>query len=155
MRRSGRDVCDRVRRGNALSALITPHELGHSHGGLRDEYDYYARGDRGAQADRCVPAFKFTAEDTEIDQLVYGKLAVPQVVPWDDVPPGYGHHQIEYRAIDATGNIASCRANAPEPTNLPGAEQGVGPSIRGVREALSRADMDVSFADMSPAARFS
>jgi hypothetical protein len=34
--------------GNALSALITPHELGHSLGGLQDEYDYYARGDRGA-----------------------------------------------------------------------------------------------------------
>ncbi|MCS0637954.1 M64 family metallopeptidase [Streptomyces sp. LP05-1] len=30
--------------GNALSALITPHELGHSLGGLQDEYDYYARG---------------------------------------------------------------------------------------------------------------
>jgi len=34
--------------GNALSALITPHELGHSLGGLQDEYDYYARGERGA-----------------------------------------------------------------------------------------------------------
>ncbi|MBB4904372.1 M64 family metallopeptidase [Actinophytocola algeriensis] len=33
--------------GNALSALITPHELGHSLGGLQDEYDYYARGERG------------------------------------------------------------------------------------------------------------
>ncbi|GLZ08773.1 peptidase [Actinomadura sp. NBRC 104412] len=30
--------------GNALSALITPHELGHSLGGLDDEYDYYQRG---------------------------------------------------------------------------------------------------------------
>ncbi|WBB69997.1 M64 family metallopeptidase [Micromonospora sp. WMMD812] len=29
--------------GNALSALISPHELGHSLGGLQDEYDYYAR----------------------------------------------------------------------------------------------------------------
>lgn len=33
--------------GNALSALITPHELGHSLGGLQDEYDYYARGEAG------------------------------------------------------------------------------------------------------------
>jgi hypothetical protein len=33
--------------GNALSALITPHELGHSLGGLQDEYDYLARGVRG------------------------------------------------------------------------------------------------------------
>src|SRR5690625_213773 len=30
--------------GNALSALITPHELAHSFGDLQDEYDYYARG---------------------------------------------------------------------------------------------------------------
>ncbi|WP_131736454.1 M64 family metallopeptidase [Actinomadura roseirufa] len=30
--------------GNALSALIAPHELGHSLGGLDDEYDYYQRG---------------------------------------------------------------------------------------------------------------
>ncbi|MEU0270554.1 M64 family metallopeptidase [Streptomyces sp. NPDC006307] len=30
--------------GNALSALITPHEIGHSLGRLQDEYDYYARG---------------------------------------------------------------------------------------------------------------
>jgi hypothetical protein len=33
--------------GNALSALITPHELGHSLGGLDDEYDYLQRGVRG------------------------------------------------------------------------------------------------------------
>lgn len=33
--------------GNAMSSLITPHELGHSLGGLQDEYDYYARGVRG------------------------------------------------------------------------------------------------------------
>lgn len=30
--------------GNALSALITPHEIGHSLGRLQDEYDYYGRG---------------------------------------------------------------------------------------------------------------
>ncbi|MEU2244479.1 M64 family metallopeptidase [Streptomyces sp. NPDC018338] len=30
--------------GNALSSLITPHEIGHSLGGLQDEYDYYGRG---------------------------------------------------------------------------------------------------------------
>ncbi|MET7750478.1 M64 family metallopeptidase [Micromonospora sp. NPDC005367] len=33
--------------GNALSALIGPHEIGHSLGGLDDEYDYYARGVAG------------------------------------------------------------------------------------------------------------
>ncbi|WP_127792362.1 M64 family metallopeptidase [Agromyces sp. LHK192] len=30
--------------GNALSALISPHEIAHSLGGLQDEYDYYSRG---------------------------------------------------------------------------------------------------------------
>ena len=30
--------------GNALSALISPHEIGHSLGSLQDEYDYYSRG---------------------------------------------------------------------------------------------------------------
>jgi hypothetical protein len=29
---------------NAMSALISPHELGHSFGSLQDEYDYYSRG---------------------------------------------------------------------------------------------------------------
>jgi hypothetical protein len=33
--------------GNALSALISPHEIGHSLGGLQDEYDYYQRGELG------------------------------------------------------------------------------------------------------------
>jgi hypothetical protein len=33
--------------GNALSALISPHELGHSLGGLQDEYDYLTRGVAG------------------------------------------------------------------------------------------------------------
>ncbi|NIK61112.1 M64 family metallopeptidase [Kribbella shirazensis] len=66
-------------------------------------YNYY-----GWPTDASAP-FRFTAEGTEIDQLVYGKLGVPRVVPWDDVPPGYGRHQVEYRAIDATGNIGSPR----------------------------------------------
>ena len=64
-------------------------------------YNYY-----GWPTDASAP-FRFTAEGTEIDQLVYGKLGVPRVVPWDDVPPGYGRHQVEYRAIDASGNIGT------------------------------------------------
>ncbi|WP_344149098.1 M64 family metallopeptidase [Kribbella yunnanensis] len=60
----------------------------------------------GWPTDASAP-FKFTAEGTAIDQLVYGKLGVPRVVPWDDVPPGYGRHKVEYRAIDATGNIGT------------------------------------------------
>ncbi|MFI0356538.1 M64 family metallopeptidase [Actinomadura sp. 9N407] len=42
--------------GNALSALITPHELGHSLGGLDDEYDYYQRG---------VPGGTYTGPEPE------------------------------------------------------------------------------------------
>jgi hypothetical protein len=64
-------------------------------------YNYY-----GWPTDASAP-FRFTAEGTEIDHLVYGKLGVPRVVPWDDVPPGYGRHQVEYRAIDASGNIGT------------------------------------------------
>jgi hypothetical protein len=30
--------------GNSMSALISPHEIGHSLGALQDEYDYYQRG---------------------------------------------------------------------------------------------------------------
>jgi hypothetical protein len=64
-------------------------------------YNYY-----GWPTDATAP-YRFTAEGTVIDQLVYGKLGVPRVVPWDDVPPGYGRHQVEYRAIDASGNIGT------------------------------------------------
>lgn len=42
--------------GNALSALISPHELGHSLGGLQDEYDYYQRG---------VPGGTYTGDEPE------------------------------------------------------------------------------------------
>lgn len=67
-------------------------------------YNYY-----GWPTDANAP-FKFTAEGTEIDQLVYGKLGAPRVVPWDDVPSGYGRrHKVEYRAIDASGNIGNPR----------------------------------------------
>ncbi len=40
--------------------------------------------------------FHFSVTGTNIDDLVYGKLA-------------YGHHIIEYRAIDAAGNIAAAK----------------------------------------------
>jgi hypothetical protein len=42
--------------GNALSSLITPHELGHSLGGLDDEYDYYQRGVPGGTYTGAEPA---------------------------------------------------------------------------------------------------
>ncbi|WP_240109940.1 M64 family metallopeptidase [Streptomyces sp. MUM 203J] len=42
--------------GNALSALITPHEIGHSLGGLQDEYDYYGRGVPGGAYTGAEPS---------------------------------------------------------------------------------------------------
>jgi IgA peptidase M64 len=47
----------------------------------------------------------FTPQGTEIDSLVYGKLGVPRLSPWDNVPTSYGTHTIEYRSIDAVGNV--------------------------------------------------
>ena len=69
-------------------------------------YNYY-----GWPTDASAP-YRFTAEGTTIDQLVYGKLGVSRIVPWDDVPPGYGRHRVDYRAIDATGNIGAPRSYA-------------------------------------------
>jgi hypothetical protein len=52
----------------------------------------------------------FTPRGTKIDDLVYGRLGTPvRTVEWDDVPPGYGRHTIEYRAIDAAGNVGATR----------------------------------------------
>lgn len=51
--------------------------------------------------------FRFTPRGTTIKELVYGSLSSeglsPQ--PWEERQPGYGTHKIEYRAIDAAGNI--------------------------------------------------
>jgi hypothetical protein len=49
----------------------------------------------------------FTPEGTNIDNLVYGKLGVPRLSPWDDVSAGYGRHTIDYRAIDPSGNLGT------------------------------------------------
>ncbi|WP_231950522.1 M64 family metallopeptidase [Allokutzneria albata] len=54
--------------------------------------------------------FLFTPNGTVIDDLVYGKLGKPRLSPWDDVPPGYGKHTIEYRAIDPAGNIGNAES---------------------------------------------
>ncbi|MFK4227623.1 M64 family metallopeptidase [Streptomyces sp. NPDC019890] len=42
--------------GNALSSLITPHEIGHSLGKLQDEYDYYVRGAAGGAYEGGEPS---------------------------------------------------------------------------------------------------
>jgi hypothetical protein len=56
--------------------------------------------------------YKFTARGTTIKELVYGSLSSeglsPQ--PWEERKPGYGTHRIEYRAIDAAGNIGPATA---------------------------------------------
>ncbi|TDV52113.1 M64 family metallopeptidase [Actinophytocola oryzae] len=51
--------------------------------------------------------FLFTPQGTEIDSLVYGKLGVPRLSPWDQVPTSYGTHRIDYRSIDPAGNIGT------------------------------------------------
>jgi hypothetical protein len=61
--------------------------------------------------------WRFTPQGTEIDSLVYGKLGVPRLSPWDTVPTSYGTHTVEYRSIDAVGNVG--RAGAFHVTLLP------------------------------------
>ncbi|MFE9394273.1 M64 family metallopeptidase [Streptomyces flavidovirens] len=63
-------------------------------------YTYY-----GWPTDANTP-FRFTPGGTVIDDLVYGKLGTPRVVPWDDATPEYGTHTVEYRTIDSAGNAA-------------------------------------------------
>ena len=52
--------------------------------------------------------YLFTPSGTNIKELIYGSLASeglsPQ--PWEPREPGWGTHRIEYRAIDAAGNIS-------------------------------------------------
>jgi hypothetical protein len=63
-------------------------------------YRYY-----GWPTDSSAP-FLFTPLGTNVDALYSGKLGAPaRAVAWDDVPPGYGRHTIEYRAVDAAGNV--------------------------------------------------
>ncbi|MFB6531193.1 M64 family metallopeptidase [Streptomyces sp. NPDC056399] len=63
-------------------------------------YTYY-----GWPTDADAP-FRFSPGGTVIDDLVYGKLGRSRAVPWDDATPDYGTHRIEYRTIDAAGNIS-------------------------------------------------
>ncbi|MFF3842862.1 M64 family metallopeptidase [Streptomyces sp. NPDC001930] len=62
-------------------------------------YTYY-----GWPTDADAP-FRFSPGGTVIDDLVYGKLGRSRAVPWDDATPDHGTHRIEYRTIDAAGNI--------------------------------------------------
>ena len=51
--------------------------------------------------------FLFTPTGTNIKELVYGNLGTGgmSMAPFEDNEPGYGTHSLEYRAIDAAGNI--------------------------------------------------
>lgn len=51
--------------------------------------------------------FLFTPQGTNIDNLIYGKLGVPRLSPWDNVPTSYGTHTIEYRSVDPAGNTGA------------------------------------------------
>ncbi|MFH9726665.1 M64 family metallopeptidase [Streptomyces sp. NPDC017254] len=67
-------------------------------------YTYY-----GWPTDADAP-FRFSPGGTVIDDLVYGKLGRSRAVPWDDASPDYGTHTIEYRTIDAAGNVGAARS---------------------------------------------
>ncbi|WP_251066563.1 M64 family metallopeptidase [Streptomyces sp. ISL-36] len=66
-------------------------------------YTYY-----GWPTDADAP-FRFSPGGTVIDDLVYGKLGRSRAVPWDDATPDYGTHTVEYRTIDAAGNVGAAR----------------------------------------------
>ncbi|MGW4164593.1 M64 family metallopeptidase [Streptomyces sp. NPDC004788] len=58
----------------------------------------------GWPTDAAAP-FRFSPSGTVIDDLVYGKLGRSRAVPWDDATPDYGTHTVEYRTVDAAGNV--------------------------------------------------
>ncbi|QGZ51830.1 peptidase [Streptomyces sp. QHH-9511] len=67
-------------------------------------YTYY-----GWPTDADAP-FRFSPGGTVIDDLVYGKLGTSRAVPWDDATPDYGTHTVEYRSIDAAGNVSAAKS---------------------------------------------
>ncbi|MET9621563.1 M64 family metallopeptidase [Streptomyces sp. NPDC006464] len=64
-------------------------------------YTYY-----GWPTDAEAP-FLFSPSGTVVDGLVYGKLGRSRAVPWDDATPDYGTHTVEYRTVDAAGNVGT------------------------------------------------
>ena len=52
--------------------------------------------------------FLFTPRGTTIKELVYGALSPGGMswAPFEKRKPGYGYHKVEYRAIDAAGNVS-------------------------------------------------
>ena len=56
--------------------------------------------------------FRFTPRGTTIKELVYGSLGSEGLSPrpWERREPGWGTHRIEYRGIDAAGNVGAPQA---------------------------------------------
>lgn len=56
--------------------------------------------------------FLFTPRGTTIKELVYGALSPGGMswAPFEERAPGYGRHTVEYRAIDAAGNVSKPEA---------------------------------------------
>lgn len=56
--------------------------------------------------------FLFTPRGTTIKELVYGALSPGGMswAPFEERAPGYGRHTVEYRAIDAAGNVSAPQA---------------------------------------------
>ncbi|WP_308492416.1 M64 family metallopeptidase [Microbacterium terrisoli] len=61
----------------------------------------------GWPSDSTAP-FRFTPTGLNVDDLIYGNLGTDGISlsPFHERTPGYGTHEIEYRSIDAAGNIA-------------------------------------------------
>ncbi|WP_417563215.1 M64 family metallopeptidase [Microbacterium sp.] len=61
----------------------------------------------GWPSDSTAP-FRFTPTGINVDDLIYGNLGTDGISlsPFHKRTPGYGTHEIEYRSIDAAGNIA-------------------------------------------------
>jgi hypothetical protein len=92
--------------GNSISEFQTDGDGWFNYFGWPSE-DLLAGSSIGTDA--SAP-WQFSANGTVIDNLVYGKLGVPRLSPWDSPPAGYGTHTINYRAADATGNISAAGA---------------------------------------------
>ena len=60
----------------------------------------------GWPSDMTAP-FRFTPTGINVDDLVYGNLGTDGISlsPFHPRTPGYGTHEIEYRSIDAAGNV--------------------------------------------------
>ncbi len=76
--------------------------------------------------------FLFTPTGINVDDLIYGSLGGPSmsVAPFEHRDPGYGTHTIEYRGIDAAGNIGP--AGEFTSTVLPGAAPDCTRTVTGV-----------------------